>query len=85
LQQLLSTGGGLPQVLTYDLLDLPQDYLFRFRDGLEGVTVADVQAAAARHLHVGQQLVVAVVPPAEAEGAAEQLQAAGFEVQRLEL
>jgi zinc protease len=72
-------------VLAYDLLGLPQDYLFRYRDGLGRVRPEDVRAAAARHLHVGRQLAVVVVPPAEAAAAERQLAAAGFEVQRLEV
>lgn len=57
----------------------------RYRDALEAVTGEEVAAAAARHLHVAQQLAVVVTSPAEVEATARELQAAGYEVQELRL
>lgn len=57
-----------------------QDFLFRYRDRVEAVTADQVVAAAKRHLHPDQQLVVVV---GDAAVVAPQLKEAGFEVQPL--
>lgn len=53
-----SRPAQLYRALTFDLLGIPQDYLFRYKTGIERVTAADVQAAAQRRLHPGQQTIV---------------------------
>ncbi|KXZ52708.1 hypothetical protein GPECTOR_8g103 [Gonium pectorale] len=72
-----STSSQLQRILVYDLLGLPQDYLFRYFRGIEAVGRADVAAAAQRHLHAERQAVVVV---GDREMAQPSLEAAGFEV-----
>jgi zinc protease len=57
-----------------------QDFLFTYRDRVEAVTAQQVVAAAARHLHPQQQVVVVVGDAAEF---GPQLTEAGFAVQAL--
>jgi zinc protease len=57
-----------------------QDFLFRYKAAVEGVTAEDVLGAAQRHLHPQQQTVVVV---GDASAIKPQLQAAGFSVQPL--
>ena len=54
-----------------------QDYLFRYKAGIEAVTPEDILAAARRHLHPGQQ---AVVMAADASVFQPRLEAAGMRV-----
>ena len=53
-----STNTQLQRVLIYSLLNLPQDYLFQYKAGIEQVTSEDVRNAALRHLHPERQTVV---------------------------
>ncbi|CAD7694958.1 unnamed protein product, partial [Ostreobium quekettii] len=53
-----STGAQLNRALVYDVMGLPQDYLFRYKSAVESVTKEDVVNAAARHLHLAEQTVV---------------------------
>ncbi|KAF8071282.1 zinc protease-like protein [Scenedesmus sp. PABB004] len=75
-----STETQLQRALVYELLGLPQDFLFTYRDRVEAVTADDVAAAAARHLHPAQQVVVVV---GDAGALRPQLEAAGFRVEAL--
>ncbi len=59
-----------------------QDYLFRYKAGIERVTREDVGAAAARWLHPQRQAVVVV---GDRELVGGNLEAAGFEVVPLRL
>ncbi|PNH03840.1 hypothetical protein TSOC_010067 [Tetrabaena socialis] len=72
-----SNANQLQRILVYDLLGLPQDYLFRYFKGIEQVTRADVGRAAAAHLHPAFQAIVVV---ADREAAEPNLEAAGFRV-----
>jgi zinc protease len=47
----------LNRVISYALFGLPQDYLFKYRDGLSSSTASDVLQAANRHLHLDRQQV----------------------------
>ncbi|CAL5221100.1 g3232 [Coccomyxa viridis] len=53
-----STNTQMQRVAAYALLGIPEDYLFTYKKGIEGVTAQDVLAAAGRHLHPAQQIVV---------------------------
>ncbi|GMH42121.1 hypothetical protein BSKO_10040 [Bryopsis sp. KO-2023] len=53
-----STGAQLNRSMTFDILGLPQDYLFQYKSRVEGVTTEDVLQAAAKHLHPGNQVMV---------------------------
>lgn len=59
-----------------------QDFLFRYKAAVEGVSAEDVLGAAQRHLHLQQQTVVVVGDAAKVR---PQLQAAGFSIQPLVL
>eukprot|EP00882_Tetradesmus_deserticola_P031586 GHRQ01035726.1.p1 GENE.GHRQ01035726.1~~GHRQ01035726.1.p1 ORF type:complete len:207 (+),score=74.32 GHRQ01035726.1:199-819(+) len=75
-----STYSQLQRTLVFQLLGLPPDFLFTYRDRVEEVTAQQVVAAAARHLHPQQQVVVVVGDAAEF---GPQLTEAGFAVQSL--
>ncbi|WIA12269.1 hypothetical protein OEZ85_012331 [Tetradesmus obliquus] len=75
-----SSYSQLQRTLVYQLLGLPQDFLFTYRDRVEAVTAQQVVDAAARHLHPQQQVVVVV---GDAAVFGPQLTEAGFEVQAL--
>ncbi|KAG2498991.1 hypothetical protein HYH03_003177 [Edaphochlamys debaryana] len=77
-----STPYQLQRILVYDLLGLPQDFLFRYFRGIEAVTRADVARAAAAHLHPRRQAVVVV---GDRDSAVPSLEAAGFAVVELRL
>lgn len=51
-----SKSAILQRRLVYDLLELPPDLLFRYRDGVQNVTPEDVLGAAQRHLHPNEQV-----------------------------
>ncbi|GBF98119.1 peptidase M16 [Raphidocelis subcapitata] len=72
----------LQRAAAYELLGVPEGFLYNFRDSLQAVSAADVAAAAARHLHPYGQPAVVV---ADAAAAAPALRAAGFEVRPLAL
>lgn len=50
----------LRRAVAFELLGIPSDYLFRYRDGLSKVTANNVAAAAARHLHPGKETIIVV-------------------------
>ncbi len=56
-----SKAAQLQRTLVYDLLGLPRDLLFRYRDGVARVAREDVLGAAQRHLHPTQQVLEAVL------------------------
>ena len=62
--------------------DLPQDFLFQYRAGIEAVTTEDVLAAAQRHLHPDQQIIVMAADKTIAEPALRQK---GWQVQLLDV
>ncbi|KAL4438208.1 hypothetical protein ABPG77_010569 [Micractinium sp. CCAP 211/92] len=53
-----SRTAQLNRIITFDLLGIPQDYLFRYRAGIERVQPDDVLAAAQRRLHPRSQTIV---------------------------
>jgi predicted Zn-dependent peptidase len=59
-----STGEILQRQLTCEYYGYPLDWLDRYRAGIEGVTTAQVRAAAAAHIHP-ERLAILVVGPAE--------------------
>ncbi|CAK0782146.1 hypothetical protein CVIRNUC_005584 [Coccomyxa viridis] len=69
-----STNAQMQRVAAYALLGIPEDYLFTYKKGIEGVTPDDVLAAAKRHLHPSKQ---AVVMAADAKYVKPQLEASG--------
>jgi len=77
-----STASQLQRRLVYDLVGLPPDYLFRYREGIEAVTPADVLAAAQRHLHPPDLTTVVI---ADAKVFKPELEALGRPVQMLTL
>lgn len=77
-----SPASQLQRILAYDLLGLPQDYLFRYKRGVEAVDTDAVLRAAAAHLHPERQTVVVTGDGARARA---NLEAAGFEVLPLQL
>ncbi|GLC43089.1 hypothetical protein PLESTB_000864300 [Pleodorina starrii] len=72
-----STANQMQRILVYDLIGLPQNFLFQYIQGIEKVRQSDVAAAAAAHLHPERQAVVVV---GDREVAQPSLEAAGFEV-----
>ncbi len=59
-----------------------QDFLFQYRAGIEAVTTEDVLAAAQRHLHPDQQIIVMAADKQIAEPALRQK---GWQVQLLDV
>jgi predicted Zn-dependent peptidase len=55
------------------LYGLPEDYFDAYRDRVRAVTAADVQRAAARHLHADALQLVVVGDPAAVRGSLEAL------------
>jgi zinc protease len=55
----------LSEQLTYELYHYPKDFLERFRDGVEKVTVADVNRVAHKYIHKEKLAVLVVGNPAE--------------------
>lgn len=53
-----SRPSQLSRIITFDLLGIPQDQLFRYRTGIDKVQQADVLEAAQRRLHPSMQTVV---------------------------
>ena len=51
--------------MAYEFYGYPQDYLEKFRAGVEKVTTADVARAAAKYLHKDKLAVLVVGNPAE--------------------
>jgi len=64
----------LSQQLTYEYYGYPLDWLARYRKGVEGVTVEQVRAAAAKYIHPDQFSILVVGP---AEGTDKPLSAYG--------
>ncbi|GIL98502.1 hypothetical protein Vretimale_3837 [Volvox reticuliferus] len=77
-----STSNQLQRILVYDLLGLPQNFLFQYVQGIERVEQQDVARAAAAHLHPDRQVVVVV---GDREVTEPSLEAVGFEVYPLRL
>ncbi|EFJ50946.1 hypothetical protein VOLCADRAFT_103741 [Volvox carteri f. nagariensis] len=77
-----STASQLQRILVYELLGLPQNFLFKYKQGIEGVELESVARAAAAHLHPERQAVVVV---GDREVAQLSLEVAGFEVLPLRL
>ncbi|GLI58631.1 hypothetical protein VaNZ11_000366 [Volvox africanus] len=77
-----STSNQLQRILVYDLLGLPQNFLFQYVQGIERVEQRDVAKAAAAHLHPERQVVVVV---GDREVTQPSLEAVGFEVYPLRL
>ncbi|MEW5306139.1 MAG: hypothetical protein WDW36_008628 [Sanguina aurantia] len=77
-----SLPAQMQRILSYELLDLPQDYLFRYIDGIKDVSTAGVLEAATQHLHPELQTTVIT---ADAKAVRESLVAAGFDPIDLEL
>eukprot|EP00877_Chromochloris_zofingiensis_P000718 jgi/Chrzof1/10647/Cz05g06170.t1 len=75
-----SKSQQLQRCLVYELLGLPQDFLFTYKSGIQAVAPSDVLRAAANHLHVGQQTMVIT---ADTRLVKQQLEDAGFRVQTL--
>ena len=78
----VSKGAQLQRAAVFDLLGLPQDYLFRYKAGVEEVTAEGVLAAARRRLHPAQQTVVVMGDAAKLRG---QLLELGLPLEELEL
>ncbi len=68
--------------MSFSLLGIPRDYMFQYQRGIEGVTPAQVLAAARRHLHPAQQTGVVV---GDAARIRPELERAGWRVQELKL
>eukprot|EP00891_Asterochloris_glomerata_P007133 jgi/Astpho2/7133/e_gw1.00111.7.1_t len=77
-----SSGAQLQRRLIYTLLGVPKDFLFQYRAGIEAVTTEDVLAAAQRHLHPDQQIIVMAADKQIAEPALRQK---GWQVQLLDV
>ncbi|GFR43895.1 hypothetical protein Agub_g5025, partial [Astrephomene gubernaculifera] len=77
-----SSAAQLQRILVYDLLGLPQDFLFRYQRGIAAVGRGAVLRAAAAHLHPGAQAVVVVADGGRVRAG---LEAAGYEVVELGL
>lgn len=61
------------QVLTIDLYDLGRDYLSRYCENIQGVTLKAVQQAALTHLQPDSLVTLVVGPAATCRGALEEL------------
>lgn len=72
----------LSRAAAYELLGVPADFLFAYRDGIAAVDARGVLEAAARRLHPEQQAVVVV---GDAATVRPELEAAGFEVLPLDI
>jgi len=55
-----SVPAQLRRAVTFDLLGIPEDYVFRYQEQLVKVTPKDVERAAGRHLHPEKQVIVVV-------------------------
>lgn len=75
----------LSRAAAYELLGVPPDLLFAYRRGIEAVTAADVQAAAARRLHPADGGRTATVVVGDAATVRPELEAAGFRVVDLDV
>ncbi|KAL4448464.1 hypothetical protein ABPG75_005683 [Micractinium tetrahymenae] len=78
-----SRTAQLNRIITFDLLGIPQDYLFRYRAGIERVQPADVLAAAQRRLHPRSQTIVVAGDASRLRGELER--ALGLPVEDLQL
>eukprot|EP00894_Picocystis_sp_ML_P003954 jgi/Pico_ML_1/54471/g4812.t2 len=76
------TNLQLARIMSYDFFGIPEDFIYRYRDELEGTTSSDVLHAARRHLHVGEQPIVVV---ADARTVREELESLGMPVRDLQL
>eukprot|EP00963_Diacronema_lutheri_P007776 scaffold676_cov316-Pavlova_lutheri.AAC.3 len=76
------TNLQLARIMSYDFFGIPEDFIYRYRDELEGTTSSDVLQAARRHLHVGEQPIVVV---ADARTVREELESLGMPVRDLQL
>lgn len=76
------TNLQLARIMSYDFFGVPEDFIYRYRDELEGTTSSDVLEAARRHLHVGDQPIVVV---ADARSVRKELDSLGMPVQDLPL
>ncbi|KAG6544219.1 hypothetical protein Mapa_014322 [Marchantia paleacea] len=54
------SGAQLVRVLSYELFDIDQDFLFKYKRGVEATTALDVLKAAQRHLHPNAQPILIV-------------------------
>lgn len=57
---LLDSGSQLVRVLSYELFGIDQDFLFKYKRGVEATTALDVLKAAQRHLHPNAQPILIV-------------------------
>jgi len=55
-----SKGEVINRMMTYDLYDFPQDFLFKVRENLEKVTAEDVVDVVKRRIHTDQMQIVVV-------------------------
>jgi zinc protease len=55
-----STGAQLRRSVAFELLGIPQDYPFTYRNKLTKVTAEDIKAAAQRHLHPDKMVTLVV-------------------------
>lgn len=77
-----SRSAQLSRIISFDLVGIPQDYVFKYRGGIEQVQPGDVLAAAQRRLHPAQQTVVVA---GDAVSLRPQLRTLGLPIQSLEL
>eukprot|EP00959_Pyramimonas_sp_CCMP1952_P473764 9502300-Pyramimonas_sp.AAC.1 len=54
----VASEAQLNRIISYELFGLPQDYLFKYRDGVLRTNGGEVMAAAQRHLHPERQQVL---------------------------
>ena len=53
-------GAQLSRIMTYELFGIDQDYIFRYKRGIEETTGDDVLRVAKRHLHPDKQAILIV-------------------------
>eukprot|EP00798_Chlamydomonas_sp_ICE-L_P023989 gene23989-9565_t len=71
-----SSASQMQRIIAYDLLGIPQDFLFQYQKAVASVSQEDIQAAAMKHLHPEKQTTVIV---ADAKEVMPKLRAAGFD------
>eukprot|EP00850_Spirogloea_muscicola_P003937 SM000016S01925 [mRNA] locus=s16:616230:629684:+ [translate_table: standard] len=76
------TGSQLGRIMTYELFEVDQDFLFKYRREVEKVTSRDILQAARRHLHPAEEPILVVSDAAQVE---ESLASLGLSVIPLDI
>lgn len=77
-----SKGEQAQRAVIYNIVGLPEDFLFKYQQGIKEVTSASLYEAALRHLHPDKQIVVVVC---DAKSAMPQLESLNMPIEALRL